>query len=240
MVTADRRFSKLCGVIHTLAQKVDPIVGPERGWRWEQQIDLALLRCGYDVKALAAGASFLGAYAASGLRHQVDAQIRCERAFVIGEWKAFSNPIPKNELLRFKAVSDDIYEELSQTPQRVPIFRLFGASGDGSPELRSYAARHGIALVERNRWPAPVLADPDLLWPLGQAPAEADRRRLEWLYRPMQLVMQQGPAGSLVIPRPPSVAAVEALLRLQDRWSEKLDVLLKGGPLPSAAWSMGS
>jgi hypothetical protein len=47
--------------------------------------------------------------------------------------------------------------------------RIFGVAGDASPNLRWYAARHGITLIERTRWPAPVLADPYLRWPTDAA-----------------------------------------------------------------------
>ncbi len=58
------------------------------------------------------GCSFLGRASLSGLAHQVDAVIGCRDVIVIGEWKAYRGTIPKNELLRFKAVSDDYYLSL--------------------------------------------------------------------------------------------------------------------------------
>ena len=225
--TTPRRFEVMCAVLHVLAQKRDATPGPERGTNWERRIERELLLRGFSARSLVVGAPLLGAFAASGLRHQIDAEIRCERAFVIGEWKAFTGPVPKNEILRFKAVTDDYYDGMAPGTLRASIMRVFAASGDGSVELRRYAARHGIAFVERSRWPAPVLADPLLPWPT-RAPSEADRRRLAWLSRPMQDVLRPQGDGTMLVAESPSAAAITALLGLQDRWSSRLDEQLAG------------
>jgi hypothetical protein len=116
------------------------------------------------------GIRVFGILPASGLRHQIDATIDCTDAHVIGEWKSYRGPVPKNEVLRFKAATDDLYEALIGCRVRWPIIRLFGVRGDASRELRWYAARHGIALIERSRWPAPV-------GPRGRRVILANRRR---------------------------------------------------------------
>src|SRR4051812_24897808 len=100
----------MCGLLHTIAQEIDPTRGPERGWRWERRVERELLSHGFAIRSLSAGARVLGTFSASGLRHQIDAEIRCERAFVLGEWKAYTGLVPKNEILRFKAVTDDYYD----------------------------------------------------------------------------------------------------------------------------------
>lgn len=217
-----QRFEVMCAVLHCLAQEHDPTQGPERGANWERRIERELLLRGFPIRSLVVGAPLLGAFAASGLRHQIDAEIRCERAFVIGEWKAFTGPVPKNEILRFKAVTDDYYDGMAPGTRRASIMRVFGVSGDGSVELRRYAARHAICLVERSRWPATVLADPLLPWPVRR-PSDADRRRLAWLARPMQEVLRPQEDGTMLMAQSPSPAAIDALLRLQDRWSSRFD-----------------
>lgn len=148
---------------------------------------------------------------------------------MLGEWKSFTGPVPKNELLRFKAVTDDYYDAMSGCTRRTPVLRVFGVSGNGSFELRRYAARHGIALVERSRWPASVLADPFLEWP-DERPPEGDRRRLAWLCRPMQQVMKPQQDGSVLLEPLPREGAIDALLRLQERWSARLNDQLRGTP----------
>src|SRR5262245_7509314 len=129
----------MCAVLHALAQERDATQGPERGANWERRIERELLLRGFSIRNLAVGAPLLGTFSASGLRHQIDAEIRCERAFVIGEWKAFTGLVPKNEILRFKAVTDDYYDGMAFGTLRASIMRVFGVSGDGSTELRRYA-----------------------------------------------------------------------------------------------------
>lgn len=221
-----RRFADLCFDLYVLAQDVDtvapPVRGPARGWSWENRIAETLAMRGYPVEPMPGGVRVFGVMPASGLRHQTDAALHCTDAHVVGEWKSYSGPVPKNEVLRFKAATDDLYESLARRLPRQPVLRLFGVGGDVTPDLRWYAARHGISLVERTRWPAPALADPLLGWPEGRGPSEADRRRLRWLSRPMQDVYPRLPDGSLRLPPPPQDSAVEALLTLQNRWSDRL------------------
>ena len=227
------RFEVMCALLHTFAQAARSGFWAERGYRWERRVERELLLSGFAIRSLPAGSRVLGTFSASGLRHQVDAEIRCERAFVIGEWKSFTGPVPKNELLRFKAVTDDYYEVMSPGVRRASVLRIFGVSGDGSLRLRRYAARHGIALIERSRWPAAVLADPSLRWP-GEGPPEGDRRRLAWMTRPMQRVMRHQDDGSMLLECPPRDTAIEALLRLQERWSARLDEQLADRLAPYA------
>jgi hypothetical protein len=196
--------------------------GPERGWRWERRIADTLTARGFPVRSVPGGLEVHGVLPSSGLRHQIDAEIKCRDAEVIGEWKAYRGHVPKNELLRFKAVTDDLYDAMAARPPRRPLLRVFGVATDASPELRWYAVRHGIALVERSRWPAPVLADQLLAWPPGEGPSELDRQRLAWLSRPLQTVYPRLPDGRLVLPHRLPDAAVETLLTLHDRWSDRL------------------
>ena len=86
-----------------------------------------------------------------------------------------------------------------RAPRR-PVLRLFGVAGDASPELRWYAARHGIALVERSRWPAAVLADTVCRGPPVTARARSTASAWTWLSRPLQLVYPRLPDGRLVLP----------------------------------------
>jgi len=223
----DRRFASLCADLHGLAQQPLDANGPARGWRWEERIAEGLRARGFPARSVAGGIHVHGVLPASGLRHQIDGEITCDDALVLGEWKAYHGPVPKNEMLRFKATSDDLYDEMAsrRTPPR-DVLRLFGVAGDGSPALRSYAARHGIALIERSRWPGPVLADPLLAWPDGRAPTDIDRQRLQWLSRPLQHVYERSADGRLLWPRRIPDPAVQALLAMQDRWSTRLSRLV--------------
>ncbi len=225
-----RCFSDLCRYLYVLAQAIDATPGPSRGWRWEQRIATVLSHRGLPVESMPGGVRVLGVMPASGLHHQTDAAISCKDAYVIGEWKAYTARVPKNEVMRFKAVTDDLYDTMAEHAPRRPILRLFGIAGDASTELRWYAARHGITLVERSRWPAPVLACNDLPWPAGEGPSQIDRRRLAWLSRSLQDVYPRLPDGSLRLPRRLPDPAISSLLAIQDRWSERLWALIDSRP----------
>lgn len=217
-----RRFATLCADLYLLSLEDVEGKGPERGWRWERMIAERLADRGYPARAVAGGVSIFGVTPASGLRHQIDGEVGCSDALVIGEWKAYRGSVPKNEVLRFKAISDDIFDGMAGRPPRMPVLRLFGVAGDASPELRWYAARHGVTLIERSRWPAPVLADPYLQWPLDTEPTVREVERLGWLSRPLQEAYPSAPHGGRILPPLPAPGAVEAMLRTHDVLSERL------------------
>ena len=222
MLLRGRKFATLCQDLFALAQIPDEAHGSDRGWRWERRIADLLGRQGYPVEPMPGGVRVFGVVPASGLRHQTDAAIDCADAHVIGEWKSHSGPVPKNEVLRFKAATDDLYDSIVEMRPRLPVLRVFGMASDASSQLRWYAARHGICLVERTRWPAPVLAEPMLPWGDGPAPSAMDRNRLSWLSRPLQRVYPRMPDGSLRLPRRLPDPAVDTLLDVHDRWSDHL------------------
>jgi hypothetical protein len=230
MFLRGRRFAELCHDLFVLAQVPEEVRGSEQGWRWENRIADYLGRKGYPVEPLPGGVRVYGVVPTSGLRHQTDAVVDCADAHVIGEWKAYSGAVPKNEVLRFKAATDDLYESIIELRPRIDVLRLFGVCGDASNELRWYAARHGICLVERTRWPAPVLADVTLPWGDLVGPGSIDRSRLRWLSRPLQKVYPRMPDGSLRLPRRLPDSAVEALLGIHDRWSDRLWDLVESRP----------
>jgi len=219
---AGRRFATLCGDLYLLSLEDVSGEGPARGWRWERMIADRLVDRGYPARAVPGGVSIFGVTPASTLRHQIDAEIRCVDALVIGEWKAYRGSVPKNEVLRFKAISDDIFDGMAGRPPRMPVLRLFGVAGDASPELRWYAARHGVTLIERTRWPAPVLADPYLHWPIDAQPTDRQLERLHWLSRSLQEAYPRASGGGYVVPPLPKAATVEAMLRTHDELSERL------------------
>src|SRR5262245_17043472 len=87
---ADRSFPGLCAAIRSLAHADDAIVKPNRGGRWERHVNNTLLLNGFGIRTLSPGSNVYGVRVASGLRHQIDAEIRCRSAFVIGEWKSYT------------------------------------------------------------------------------------------------------------------------------------------------------
>lgn len=198
--------------------------GAERGTRWERRVAEYAAASGIPVDVLPGGYTVFGHVALSGLPHQIDTSLGCNDALVICEWKAYGGDLPKNELLRFKAASDDYFMSVAEGRPTRPVMRIFGGVGIASEGVRRYAALHGIALIESGRWPAPVLGHSQLPLgvPLGDGPSVHDRTALLWLSRPLSCVLNRQSSGSFVIPRPASAAHVESCLSAQDRWSEWL------------------
>jgi hypothetical protein len=170
------------------------------------------------------GSSILGHAALSGLLHQVDATAAVQDAIVIGEWKAYRSAIPKNELLRFKAVSDDFYLALGRVVPRTPLVRLFGGPGRYGEDLRRYAAQNGVLLIDPDRWPVTVLTANLTMWSRAgmTPPSLSERRLLAGLFRPMQKVMQPLRDGSFRVLPAHSRSQLDSALMCQDHWSERL------------------
>jgi hypothetical protein len=219
-------FGRLCRDLFLLANtRLGENSVPPRGFRWEQRIAEYLGRAGTWAEALPGGYSVLGHISMSGLAHQVDAVLECPDAFVIGEWKANAGVMAKNEMVRFKAVTDDYFMSLGHAGRKRPIMRVYCGTGTASDSLRAYAALHGIVLIEPLRWPAPVLAaDSSMIWRNDSllGPSTNDQRRLAWLSRSLQSTLVPQPGGGFLVPPPLSASAINAVLRLQDYWSDRL------------------
>jgi hypothetical protein len=215
------RFERLCRDIFFLAQLAHSDHA-DQGFRWERRVASHIAAEGLAIETQPGGCSFLGRASLSGLAHQVDAVIGCRDVIVIGEWKAYRGTIPKNELLRFKAVSDDYYLSLGPHSPGRPIMRVFGGTGVFTPELRRYGALWGITLVDANWWPAPVLASARTVWPGRCDPHLVDRRQLRWLSRPLQGTLCRQPDGSYRTPPPRARAHIDALIALHAYWSDEL------------------
>jgi hypothetical protein len=215
------RFERLCRDLFLLAQLARDD-NSERGTRWERQVAAHAAALGLAGETQPGGCSFLGRASLSGLPHQLDAVIGCQDAIVLGEWKAYRGTIPKNELLRFKAVSDDYYLSLGAHSPGRPILRIFGGTGTITTELRRYGALWGITLIDPDLWPAPVLASARTTWPGPSDPHPVDRRQLRWLSRPLQRTLSRQPNGSYLLPAPPARTHVDAMLGLHAHWSDEL------------------
>lgn len=190
------------------------------GDAFERRIERHLGAIGVRPAVVFSGVRSLGSQSLSGLRHQIDATGATREAIVIGEWKAYRGTIPKNDLMRFKAVTDDYW--LRQHPfATAPIVRVFGGTGHLSPALRRYAAQWGICLVTADRWPSPLLASESTAWP-DRGPDRLARRYLAWLSRPLSAVMAPQPDGGWSIPKPATDATIDHLLALHDNWSDEL------------------
>lgn len=170
----------------------------------------------------ARGFRVFGRRSLSGIYHQLDEQTACTDALVVGEWKAYTGQIPKNDLLRFKAATDDYW--LGGTGRfPAPVMRIFGGTGSVTDSMRVYAAHWGIVLVTPDRWPVPAVADPDLLWAPGDlsSPGAVDRRTLTSLVRPLSDVLAPMPDGSWRLAPMASSPDIAARLGVWEHWSER-------------------
>ena len=214
----------LCQDVFLLAQLGIDGSGPVRGRRWEQRVSDRLAMRGVPSEPQPGGCSILGHVSLSTLKHQIDGTFDCADAIVIAEWKAFAGKLPKNELLRFKAATDDYFMAFGNEAPSRPVVRIFGGIGEASDSVRAYAYHHGIALIERGRWPVPVLVSDKVFsqHPDSTCPGATDRKHLAWTVRPMQHLLVGQANGTFVLPKPPEKARIEALLSLHDRWSDAL------------------
>lgn len=196
----------------------------ESGLAWERRLAAYFAERGVRTDPLPGGTTVLGHTALSGIGHQVDSVVAAADGYVIAEWKAHRGSIPKNELLRFRAVSDDYVQGLGRDAPRKPLVRMFGGPGAYRTEVRRYAALHGILLIDTDRWPIPVLVADSAIWrQVGLAqPSALERRSLASLVQPVQDVLQLQRDGSYRIPRPPSRLQLDSLLDLHEHWSDRL------------------
>lgn len=217
-------LADLCRDVFLLAQLGIDGSGPVRGRRWEQRVTDHLAMKGVPVEPQPGGYSVLGHVSLSRLKHQIDGTLGCADAIIMAEWKAFKHKLPKNELLRFKAATDDYFMAFGNEDLSRPVIRIFGGIGEASDSVRAYAHHHGIVLIERGRWPVPVLVSDRVFSPRPHSLnlGAVDRKHLAWAVRPMQRVLMGQDDGAFVVPKPPENARIEALLSLHDQCSEAL------------------
>lgn len=194
--------------------------GAGDGRAFERRVQRHLAMTGVRPVDVFSGVRSLGSQSLSGLYHQVDATGRTRDAIVIGEWKSYRGSIPKNDLMRFKAATDDYWLRQHRYATS-PVIRIFGGTGSVSRTLRRYAAQWGICLITPDRWPAPLLAAETTTWGMA-SPDRLARRYLAWLARPLGTVCVPQSGGGWLIPKPPTDASLDHFLNLHDRWSEEL------------------
>ncbi len=208
---------------------------PGDGLAWEHGTLDRVQRAGGTVESFPGGSRLYGFAAASGLAHQLDGVVGVHGADVILELKAHSSAMPKNELLRYKAATDDFCLGLGHDLPRRPIYRIFGGPGSVSRGMQRYAAASGIAIVEGDRWPATLLASDRVAWPVELGgPSGSERRLLASLVRPMQDVLKPVPGGYFTAAGRPE-ASVDGILDLQTEWSARLWSVIDTGLRDSEA-----
>ncbi|MCY4580569.1 MAG: hypothetical protein OXD31_16195 [Chloroflexi bacterium] len=217
-------LTSLCRDIFLLAHADVDSHGPRRGQEWEQRIAEYLANRNVPVESHPGGYTVFGHVSLSALKHQIDASIGCSDAIVVAEWKAFKGRMLKNELLRFKAASDDYFMALGSNMPSRPVVRIFGGTGYASDEIRAYAYLHGIVLIETERWPTPTLVSNSVIQNIAKftGPEVADRKHMAWTFRPVQKVLVAQRDGSFVFPKPPASAMIKSLNSIHEYWSDAL------------------
>lgn len=196
----------------------------DSGPQWENRLAEYFVSRGVRTDPLPGGTTMMGHTALSGLRHQVDGVLSATDGHMIAEWKSYVGALPKNELLRFRAVSDDYVVGLGSDAPAKALLRVFGGPGRYHTDVRRYAAIHGIMLIDPDRWPVPVILAGSCIWHrVGLAgPSARECRSLSSLVRPIQDVLSRRSDGSFLIPAPPSRIQLDSRLDLHDHWSDRL------------------
>ena len=217
-------LASLCRDLFLLAHTDIDGHGPRRGWEWERRISEYLASRNVPAESHPGGYTVFGHVSLSTLKHQIDGSIGCSDAIVVAEWKAFKDRMPKNELLRFKAASDDYFMALGSNMPNRPVVRIFGGTGYASDEIRAYAYLHGIVLIEKERWPTPTLVSNSVIQNSAKftGPEVADRKHMAWTFRPVQKVLVAQKDGSFVFPKPPPTAMINSLSSIHEYWSDAL------------------
>lgn len=196
--------------------------GSSAGREWEDRVADHMTLRSVPIETLPGGYSVFGFTSLSGLQHQVDMTMGANDALVILECKAYRGALPKNELLRFKAVTDDYYMALGASIPKMPVFRIFGGPGRAERELRRYAGLHGIVVIDQDLWPVPYLLTGEAHDPY------ADVAGLARLCQPMQSLLARSADGTYRTRF--DVHGVDWLLDAHDRCSMSYWALLDAQP----------
>ena len=213
------KLVRFIGELWTQARAGTP--GDGRGW--EQDVRELLVRNRVRSDHVPGGYSLMGIPSASGLWHQLDLEAHLEDAIVIAELKAYRGCLPKGDLLGFVAATNDLYLGLRRAVPRLPVLRAVAGMFTASLGVRTYAAQHGVVLVDPYTVPAPILAAgvlplrPDLSPPTGD-----EIGAVSSLVRPMQELVRWTPAGSIQSPAPRPSRDLAFAIRTHVDWSKRL------------------
>lgn len=198
------------------------------GDRWERNVASSLRAAGARVGQLPGTSMPFGFRSMSGLPHQLDLAASVLGALFLLEMKAHRRVVPKNDLLRFVAASEDCYLGLGPYTPSQPLYRVLVSIAPAAASARLYAAVRGVGIIDGALWPAPVLASSRLTWPDGTLPpAPEERAALNELVRPMQADYVVRASSAAV--RYASVSRMAWAVRLQQEWSERADQAARAG-----------
>lgn len=164
--------------------------GPARGRAFEAALHALCDSAGLRLSERAGALTLRGSGTASGLRHESDAVVAAADATVHIEAKCLSSPVSKGELMVFNQKGLDFLLADGLEIRGRPLYRVFLSAGPLSPEARRFALLWGIAAIEPDCLPLPLihwLAGSMLRLPDGAA-ASAGRvwREVPHLVAPLQ------------------------------------------------------
>lgn len=137
--------------------EAEDLRGPARGRAFEAALyhfcELYDLR----LSERAGSCTFLGVRSASGLRHESDAVIAAPAVTIHVEVKHLAGQVSKDDLMLFNQKGLDFL--MAGDPQicRRPLYRVFLSGSSLSREARKFAIAWGIAVVEPDWLPLPLL-----------------------------------------------------------------------------------
>lgn len=201
------------------------------GDRWERYIASSLRAVGARVGQLPGTCMPFGLRSMSGLPHQLDLAASVPGAVFLLEMKSHRRVVPKNDLLRFVAASEDCFLGLGPYVPSQPLYRMLVSIAPTSPPARLYAGVRGVGIVDGSIWPAAALASLRLSWPGGIVPPSTEERKaLAQLVRPMQDDFNIRADGAGV--RYAAAAPIAWAIQLQHEWSARADQLARAGGGP--------
>lgn len=196
-------------------------LGAERGRRFERLFfDLCDSR-GVPLAERAGARTVAGQPSASGLNHEVDGATKSPTCTTHWELKHLSCEVPKNDLLVFNSKGIDFLQGSTALIATMPMKRFLLTGTTVRPDCRRYAVLWGIAVIEPDRLPLPLIYEAvargacDALTPVER---HAILTMTPWGARPLQSALRDAHAWGAGKP-----GAVGGAV-LQRRISEALDV----------------
>jgi len=168
--------------------------GSERGRNFENLFYNLCERRGIHLSEKAGSTSLAEQHSASGLRHEVDGGTRDVTCVTHWELKHLTTKLEKNELLIFNSKSLDFLQGSSQFYAKIPMNRFLLSGYNIRDDCRHYAALWGIAVIEPQRLPLPLIYEATARG-AAKCLSEIDCRAVQnlavWSCRSLQTVLNE-------------------------------------------------
>lgn len=132
-------------------------VGAERGRELERILKDYCIQKGLSLRSSVGSVSLFNLPASSGLRHEVDAGIRIRDILLYSEYKAYTGPVPKGEVMIFNQKSIDYYFTYALQNGVRPFYRALISDSQIEQSVRKLCYLWSIITVEPHLLPMPVI-----------------------------------------------------------------------------------